>query len=532
MKEKKEEEEWPLFETEEYGGYLDAGNLTEETEHDWPLFEAEADGGDVPGITLPVRTEDSPTDDVKLEREQRDAVPKDDVKKLEPEENALGYEPTSPAVEEPEEPKIEVAKAQTLDDVQSTELATELGPPSATVLRRRHLQPAVDESDLHLTDVGWETTAVPLRRAPPPPLRVPRVTVDEKVVPCPALLVGSKLDKACPLRPGRWVEVGRNPKAHVLLQNPAVSKHHCKLLWKRGSSAVELRVLDGITHVNDRRLQLGSAMSLKHGDLMKIHGKDVSFRLLVDMQPVDLKLPSVRTLPNFSQKDAVKAPPPRSQEDELRRKIKQFKALADAAKEKAMLSEQRLTQIQTRRKLRSMEIEESLEKSKHFEKDERRLEEILVKSRDEWLERLQSQSEKHHKDARPLTQITSDTQTKLGALQELKESIEIKLHPERRQDVIKPSADAADDDSDSESKKGEADGEEEAFPDAPTGGVKDDKLKDEKMDKPSIEVLPTAPTGADADVADLFGDFDSDDNEPLAASIKRPAPDEETEPSL
>jgi hypothetical protein len=288
---------------------------------------------------------------------------------------------------------------------------------------------------------------------------------------------------------------------------------------------VELRVLDGITHVNDRRLQVGSSLSLKHGDLLKIHGKGNCFRLLLDMQPVDPKLPNVRTLPTFTQKEAVQAP--RSQEDELRRKIKKFKALADAAREKAMLTEERLMEVQSRRKLRANEVEETLEKTRNYEKDARRLEDVLIKSRDGWLERMQKQAETHHKDAVPLTEVLSDTQVKLDSLIQLRKDKEQALHPE----LYRP-PEEVDEDKRLDVQEGleDAGSEDEAFPDAPKG-VKKDELKDEKLDKPMIEVLPTAPTGADADVADLFGDFDSGDEAPIDAGMKRPAPDPGSAPS-
>merc|ERR1711971_1155366 len=76
------------------------------------------------------------------------------------------------------------------------------------------------------TDHATRARPAALRRAP---------EHEEKVVPCPLLLVGSKLDKTCPLRPNKWIQIGRSTQAQVLLPNPAVSKHHCKLHWRRGA---------------------------------------------------------------------------------------------------------------------------------------------------------------------------------------------------------------------------------------------------------------------------------------------------------
>jgi len=399
-------------------------------------------------------------------------------------EFAGGYDPTSPAEEEPEFENVPLD--ETVQDA------------------------AVDEK-VPLTS----TAAVPGARNLP--------VVEEKVVICPKLLVGSKLSKECMLKPGRWVEVGRHSKAHVLMNNPAVSKHHCKLQWKR-SGSVELKVLDGVTYVNEKRLNIGSAASLKHGDLLKINGKGVSFRLLVDMRPVDSSLPDVKTLENFANGSKESQQPPRSPEDEMRRRIRKLRASAATAREKAFELEQRFVDVQTRRAKRKQQMQEDLDKSLWFEKDADRLEAVLIKSRDTWMERLQDAGEKADKAMKPINAAAGEIQVKRDSLAFLAQQQERAVNPNRHISVtsVEPTVPVVAMENASSPKRepankfaaqaGEADGEEEAFADAPARGPGDEELV-----KPSVEVLKKAPK--DEEMADLFGDFDSD--EELEAQAKR-----------
>lgn len=344
---------------------------------------------------------------------------------------------------------------------------------------------------------------------------------EEVNVPCPVLLVGSQLSKECMLKPGRWVEVGRHAKAHILMQNSAVSKRHCKLQWPKGGKSIELRVLDGITFVNDKRLNVGSALTLKHGDLLKINGKGTTFRLLVNMRPINSLLPDVKSTDNFAIACKEAEQSVRSPEEELRRKIRKVRAAADAAREEAMQQEERLIQIQTGRALRSQKVEAQLEKTRNFEKDMDKLDGVLVKSRDDWLERLQTQSELQEAANKPLNEATANTQLKLESLQFMKARYDREVHPEQHMQVsLEPGPAPASVEAPSKfaAKPDEAEGEEQAFADAPAKGLKDEAPS---FPKPSVEVLKTAATGADDDIADLFGDFDSDAEEELAAKRQR-----------
>lgn len=334
------------------------------------------------------------------------------------------------------------------------------------------------------------------------------------------------------MKAGRWVEVGRQPQANILLQNPAISKHHCKLQWRKGSSSVDLRLLDGAVHVNDRRLNVGSATTLKHGDLIRIHGKGVCFRFLVDMNPcrsITDQLADIRSMPNFTAATKEAQHSSRTPEEELNRKVRKMRALAAAARENAMNYEQRLTELQTQRSLRDQKLKEETDKIRFFEKDELRLEELLNSSREDWMERLQKQTIALEKFAAPLNEQTRETQLKRNQIEVLAKEEDRRLHPERHMSSLPPPSPLKQlppEESPSKREAGtnltakldEADGEEEAFADAPQRGL-GLKDEDEKL-KPTVQVLKTMPTGADDDIADLFGDFDSEE-ETLEQGYKR-----------
>jgi len=382
--------------------------------------------------------------------------------------------------------------------------------------------PAEDEDDnVAAVETAYhDNSEIPRTGLQGPPAHRHREEVN---VPCPVLLVGSQLTKECMLKPGRWIEVGRHAKAHILMQNSAVSKRHCKLQWPKGGKSVELRVLDGITYVNDKRLNVGSALTLKHGDLLKINGKGTTFRLLVNMRPINSLLPDVRSTDNFAIACKEAEQSVRSPEEELRRKIRKVRAAADSAREQAMQQEERLIQIQTGRAMRSQKMESQLETTRNFEKEVDKLEGVLVKSRDDWLERLQTQSELQEAHVKPLNEMTANTQLKLESLQFMKARYDREVHPEQHMQVSSalepgPAPASVEVPSKFAAKPDDADGEEEAFADAPAKGLKDEESS---FPKPSVEVLKTAATGADDDIADLFGDFDSDAEEELAAKRQR-----------
>jgi len=290
----------------------------------------------------------------------------------------------------------------------------------------------------------------------------------------------------------------------VLMQNPGVSKHHCKLQWKKATSTVELRVLDGVVHVNDRRLDIGSSLQLQHGDLLKIHGKGVSYRMLINMQGVNPSLPDVRTMASFQSAFKDSQQSSRTPAEDTRRRIRKLRAAAAGARKRAMQKEEILTDLQTMRTLRGQRMEEALDKSRDLEKDEERLTGMLIASRDTWLDKLQKQIDGKEEAIRPLQHLTAETQIKLDSLKFLKNQTERSLNPDRHLGGMPPSIAMPTAASDPSPRKpenrfaaraDEADGEEDAL--------------DAK--KPTVEVL-SKPKG-DNDIADLFGDFDSDEED-------------------
>lgn len=512
----------------------------EDEDESWPNDEGEEADGEEPGLA------EEPRRDVVKGEPQKDEV--DDAFGVEPVTTAKDAEGTRGVADITKEEQEEGGEMERnlFHDDEDDAGAAEV-PKEAPKVVKEQLQempsyeptsPADDFEGAHdsrgLDPMATEALQTserpgrgrrPERKAPQgPPAQRQR---EEKVIPCPVLLVGSQFTKECLLKADRWVQVGRQPQANILLQNKAISKHHCKLEWRRGCSSVDLRMLDGVTHVNDRRLGIGAATSVKHGDLIRIHGKGVCFRFLVDMnpsRPISEQLPDIRSMPNFIAATKEAQHSSRTPEEELNRKVRKMRALAAAARENAMKYEQRLTELQTQRSLRFQKLQEEMEKCSWFAKDEQRLEEVLISSRDDWMERLQQQTIALEKFAAPLNEQTRETQLKRNQIEVLAKEEDRRLHPERhlaslpepspRKEIIKEITEGAPG-TDLIAKLDEADGEEEAFPDAPARGL---GLKDE--DKPTVEVLKTMPTGADDDIANLFGDFDSEE-ETLEQGYKR-----------
>lgn len=484
---------------------------------EWPEFEDEDE-------IWPAEEEEAPNDTEVAQ--QRPGIVKGEVQQKDEVDGAAGV--TDAADEERGDDFVEGKKEEQpeAEEEEDAEFAEVFGGDGQEAAIPTKEQPA-DMPEYEPTSPASDVEGLPVERRPERTAPV-RPRKEEKVVPCPVLLVGSQFNKECLLKHGRWVEVGRQLKAHILLQNPAVSKHHCKMQWRKGASSVELRMLDGVTHVNDRRLTVGSTVSLKHGDLLRIYGKGVCFRFLVDMRKIDETLPEIRSMPNYMTATKESQHSSRTPEEELQRKVRKIRALAAAQRENAMKYEERLTEIQTQRTLRQQQMKEDGEKSNSFEKDGQRLEDLLFKSREEWIDRLRTQSELAEKVGRPLSEQTTETQLQRNTLQVLYKQEDRRLHPERHIALPEPSSGPPvvhmelTDRAKHEAKADEADGEEEAFPDAPARGLGLKDEKDEKLLKPTVEVLKTAPTGADDDIniADLFGDFDSDEEAAEQASKK------------
>ena len=125
---------------------------------------------------------------------------------------------------------------------------------------------------------------------------------------------------------------------------------------------------------------------------------------------------------------------------------------------------------------------------------------------------------------------TNEAQQKLDGLTVLKDKQEIALHPEREYVAPIATPAAASSSPSRSNSDSEASGEEEAIlpvasqSKTPQGNFR----KTGDMDKPTVEVLSKPGGDAEHDDADLFGDFDSEQEDEVTAKRSPRAAEDET----
>lgn len=252
------------------------------------------------------------------------------------------------------------------------------------------------------------------------------------ITPCPDLLVGSKYSKVVPLRPGRWVGMGRSKKCQLLLNNGGVSRNHCDIRWDQYRRIVELRDTSNQgTWVNGQTIK-NSRLILAHADHISIEGKDIHYNFLLDMRPVKLGFsdPREELRANQSLKKASTSGP-WQRRNSLRAQILHVDATIKSCEEQAFQKEKEFYEIATRRRLRLFEDKQKEEQYQQYLRGTEELHAQLQQGREDWLERLQMEYEKNEKDINVIIEETKVLQEKVEKLQLKKDELERSIHPEK-----------------------------------------------------------------------------------------------------
>jgi len=251
---------------------------------------------------------------------------------------------------------------------------------------------------------------------------------------CPKIFLGSNLDKECNLKANRWLKIGRNPKAHVLLNNAGVSRDHCALRWDRYRRILEVR--DDSTSgtlVNGEAMSRGTKIAMSHGDCITIHGKSTKFQFVVDLRPVRLALTDPKEVMR-SRQEARKADQPATLSQRRRKLLSQLRHLdttIEATGKKAFDAETAYFETVARRQLRVKEDKESEEQTTQLVQEHKELEEKLKESRKEWMRHLEEEYKKNEDGAKNIVDECASLQDKVEKLQLKKDELERSIYPER-----------------------------------------------------------------------------------------------------
>lgn len=332
---------------------------------------------------------------------------------------------------------------------------------------------------------------------------------------CPVLIVGSKLDQECALRPNRWINVGRQKDSQLLLQNAGVSRMHCSMRYDPHRRQVELRDTSATgTLINGEPIQKGRK-NLIHGDRIRIDGKGAHWEFVLDMRPVGLGSADPR------ERRPGEGKMPKSGIAQRRDALRAQLALLEAAikKKDAMTleKEREFYELATRRRLRVVEIKQKQEQIRKCEAETQELTEKLEESREEWLRKLDAEREAAASKVHPIVEETMDLQVKLEKIKLKKAELERTLNPTRYE-----IADALDPDPfGTEAESAAGDGPLIGGDSAEEDGLASLQVKpnldppmpppgEMKADAGGGGGAAAAAAAVDAD-ADLFGDFDSEE---------------------
>eukprot|EP00929_Paragymnodinium_shiwhaense_P087540 TRINITY_DN47699_c0_g1_i1.p1 TRINITY_DN47699_c0_g1~~TRINITY_DN47699_c0_g1_i1.p1 ORF type:complete len:489 (+),score=137.33 TRINITY_DN47699_c0_g1_i1:116-1582(+) len=243
---------------------------------------------------------------------------------------------------------------------------------------------------------------------------------------CPKLLVGSKLDKECPLRPDRWVRIGRSQHCEIWLDSDGVSREHCRVRWDTHRRLIEFADASPAgTLVNGKPVK-GKRRTLVHGDRICIRAKSAEHEMLLDLRPVNLGLTDPRQLVSDAM-TALKAAVRRrerlkaqlgattchltQQETELRNKEKEYYDLL------------------AKRKLRQVAIDKMRADTERLQREQQDLTKLLETSREEWANRQQAMIESNAQDVKPMTEKVALYQDMLEKIKMKKSELERTINP-------------------------------------------------------------------------------------------------------
>jgi hypothetical protein len=281
--------------------------------------------------------------------------------------------------------------------------------------------------DLHETEAADYDTARPL----------PYTEAVGPAEALPLLLVGSKLDKALPLRENRWILCGRGPKAQLRIDADGVSQEHCQFRWDAIRRNVEIRDKSTRgTYVNGTLLKGSLARRpLQHADQIVIEGALRSYKFVLDLRPVNL---------GFSNPISQKA----QRSDIQSRKKQEERRVARLKSELQTLELQILGQnvelaarereyykLVAQRNMRRAKDKSTDEEVKQKEQERKQFEDDLAVSREKWPKEMRAQEEKNEATSRALAQRTADLQNQLEKMYMFRAQMERKVNPDKFETV-------------------------------------------------------------------------------------------------
>jgi len=252
----------------------------------------------------------------------------------------------------------------------------------------------------------------------------------KKVAANPVLYVGTRLDKVCPLRPNRWIKIGRSAKANIRIENAGVSRQHCSLRWDAHMRIVELRDTSASGTAINGAVYKGQRRTLAHGDKVHIDGKGIRYEFVLDMRPVGVGLTDPREgrMPTRSKAEGL-----RRQLEKVKKDIQRFLETGKAAQERALVQEKTYYETMARRKLRGAEIEKKEVEYRKYVDQIDKTEKELKQSREQWLEKLQEVQRSNDLADEPLTKGTALEQKKYDLMLSLKVAKEHEANPAAQQ---------------------------------------------------------------------------------------------------
>eukprot|EP00928_Gymnodinium_smaydae_P039353 TRINITY_DN268_c0_g1_i1.p1 TRINITY_DN268_c0_g1~~TRINITY_DN268_c0_g1_i1.p1 ORF type:complete len:332 (+),score=100.12 TRINITY_DN268_c0_g1_i1:55-1050(+) len=249
----------------------------------------------------------------------------------------------------------------------------------------------------------------------------------------PLLLVGSKLDKSMKLTANRWMRIGSDHKANLLVKAKGVSREHCLLRWDSHQRLVELHDKSQTGTLVNGELVRNRRRFLQHGDHIviegNVEGKSQKYRFVLDLRPVDLGKgdPEQANLSNTQV----------SRVDVLTRKLERrskearnLEAVCTAEQESVLSLEREYYDLLAQRRIRYQKNQDGLRKVKESTEEREQMAKDLTESRSQKADGLRELQERNAQEVMPLTKKTAELQTQLEKLKLKKAELQRRLHPE------------------------------------------------------------------------------------------------------
>lgn len=236
----------------------------------------------------------------------------------------------------------------------------------------------------------------------------------------PRLLLGTN-EKTCPLKPGKWLMIGRDQKSHLWLNNSGVSRYHCRLRWDRGTSHIEFQDSSTQGTLINEEIVKQTTCQLFAGDQIKIRGKENDYEMKIDFPALGKDTDTAT--------EGLKRNPLIKQRNDLKREVKDLDVQLEAKGKEAFLLEKKWYELMVERQQQVAEMKAGEVEIRKLQQDCKEMEAVLEETRVQKMVEVDAILGENSEKYGTMRQHVQEQLKQLEKLKMLRDEILRKLNP-------------------------------------------------------------------------------------------------------